>query len=324
MTRPRICAALLLVLTAASLLLGGGMGCEPQLEGVDFRPANLPFIPGDKNSPLDWYMAFDGKKPPGNAWAALPYPVKAPFGIEARMGVFLDAALLASAGAEACIGFRRSDLGDDYRLCVAYQLAPVKTLVFSNLDSLTADCVGATKAELDLDDDGVNVTARYRCPGAGSFTTLTTSPSRWSADEKWNAFTGAYALGPGAQLGFDAFRVSSSGEFSNDPEAEPAFYAFESLRMGIEAFYEIEDQADLFDAIDELETARANLLFGRSKLDPDFAGFRAADKLFAKSDKTHAKLLGTLLSGGAEKFQKSFPKLADMNACALEALDPGI
>src|SRR5262249_46773760 len=82
---PRAADASLLALVAAGLLFGGGLGCEPVLQGVTLRPAQL--------TPGDFYIAFTGKKPPGTGSLELPYPLTPAFGVAARMGVFSANAL---------------------------------------------------------------------------------------------------------------------------------------------------------------------------------------------------------------------------------------
>lgn len=312
---------LLLLLASACLLFGGGVGCDPVLEGVDFRAGSVLSDPGDRTSPRDWFMAFGGKKAPGNGRAQLPYPVKAPFGVSARMGVFVAGALAASAGADGCIGFRHTASSDEYRLCVTYEV-PANVRVFSNLDGTTADCAGASRVELDLDDDGVNVTASYRCSGSGSFSPLTSVASLWGATEKWNAFVSAAGLVKGGQVAFDDFRLDTAGPFSGDDEAEIAWETFSAFALGVEAFILIENEEFDLATLDAADAA-AKLQFARENLNPGFAESSDADKLLDKAEGSHTKLLEGLLLGIATKYPKGFVKAADIDADALEALGPG-
>ena len=213
------------------------------LQGVDFRATSRLSDPSNRFSPRDWYMAFNGKKAPGNGSAQLPFALTTdtePFGVSARMGVFDEDALSASAGAEGCIGLRDTESADEHRLCVTHQTAPANLEVA--FGAATADCAGATRAELRLEDDGVNVTARYRCASNVPFSVLDTVASLWADDEKWNAFVSAEGVAKGGQVAFDDFLVETDGPFSADDEAEIAFFTFEALRLGMEAFYDIEDE----------------------------------------------------------------------------------
>ena len=174
------------------------------LQGVDFRATSRLTDPNNRFSPRDWYMAFNGKKAPGNGSAQLPYALLAPFGVSARMGVFVEDALAASANAEGCIGLRDTESADAHRLCVTYETGPANLRVA--FGAATADCAGATRAELRLEDDGVNVTARYRCASNVAFSVLDTVASLSADDEKWNAFVSAEGVAKGGQVAFDDFR----------------------------------------------------------------------------------------------------------------------
>jgi hypothetical protein len=315
--RPRPHCVLLLF-AGAALFFGGGVGCSPVLEGVNFRAGNVLTDPTD---PRDWFMAFNGKKAPGNGRAQLPYAVQAPFGVSARMGVFVEDLLLGSADAEGCIGFRDTGSSEEYRLCVTYQV-PANVHVFSNLDGETADCADATRAELDLDDDGVNVVARFRCPGDVAYQELATAPSLWGMAEKWNAFVSAEGLRKGGQVAFDDFRIDSPPLLPGSDPASIAFQTFDAFRLGMEAFYEIEGE-DFDDATVDAGDAYFKLVFAVANLSPAFAEASDADKLLSKAASSHAKLYDALLGGGVAKYQKGFAKTAAADANALEALAPG-
>jgi hypothetical protein len=319
MGRAKLRDALLLSLAGAALFFGGGVGCDPVLEGVTFRPASVLSDPNDRFSPRDWYMVFAGKKAPGSGRAQLPYPLSAPFGIEARMGVFSESALAASAGAEGCIGLRDSGSSDEFRLCTRYEVEPVpKLVIFSNLDANTGECFPpVTRAELRLQDDGTTVTARYRCGPPAPFSVLASTPSLWTDTERWNAFVSATGLGKGGEVAFDDFEVESTGLFSSDDEAEIARATFDALRLGWEAFYAVEEgDPTLAGAL--AGEAEGNIHFAEQHIDPGFAASSGAGKLLAKAASAHAKL-----QAGAEKFQKGFPKAAAIDADALEAIGTG-
>lgn len=323
MSRTKLRDALLLSLAAASLFFGGGIGCDPELDGVDFRPAYVYEIPGDKNSPKDWYMRFGGKKEPGNAWAALAYPLLPPFRATARFGVFMPEALAASEDAEGCIGFREHDFSDEFRLCLSYQI-PTNVHIYSTLDGNTADCIGADKAELQLEETGANVIARYRCPGAMDFTQLTSVASRYNAGERWFNFTGAYNLMKGGEVGFDDFRVTSNGQFGVGAEAETAWYTFRGFNFALEAFYELEAEDQLGaqgfgeDAFDEFSNAVVYF-------ENDLATFSsAAEKLWFKGGKGFLKSSQGLFSEKPDKYFKGAPKFLDAFACSLYEMEPDL
>ena len=322
MSRTKLRDALLLCLVAAGLLFGGGIGCDPELDGVDFRPSYVYEIPGDKNSPKDWYMRFGGKTEPGNAWAVLEYPMLPPYSATARFGVFDPDALAASEDAEGCIGFREHDFTDEFRLCVSYQI-PTNVHIYSyNLDGNTADCIGASKAEIQLEETGANVIARYRCPGEMNFTQLSSVASRYNAGERWFNLTGAYNLRKGGEVGFDDFRVFSAGPFAMTPEAETAWYTFQGWGSALEAFYWLEagDQLDAQDAATDafglFENAFVNF-------DDDLVNFSSdAEKLWFKGAKGFLKSGDALFSEKPDKYFKGAPKFLDAFACSLFEMEP--
>ena len=298
----------LLLGAAACLLFGGGVGCDPELAGVDFRATSVLSDPNDRFSPRDWYMAFNGKKAPGNGSAELPYELTPPFGVSARMGVFVQDSVADSLGSEGCIGLRNTGAAEQVRLCVRQD--PGVLVIDTSLDSSSATCPGATRAELDLDDDGMNVVARYRCPGL-AFVPLTSAASDFDAGEEWNAFVAAEGLVKGGQVAFDDFRV-----VSEDPSAAPgsaadiAFQTFEAFRLGVEAVYSIEDE----------EPGEAGGFAGEASGKLGFAAANssnpAAQKLLGKAASSLEKLL---LS--TAKYQKGFVKVAGVIASALSTLD---
>jgi hypothetical protein len=315
--RPRSDPLLLLV-AGALLFFGGGFGCEPVLEGVDFRATSQPSVPGDRSSPPNWYMAFGGKKAPGDGDAQIPFALVPPYGIAARMGVFAEGALAASVGAEGCIGLRDTGSADEHRLCVTYEKGPTNAHV--TFGGASADCPGVARAWLDLDvgADGTSIVARYRCADIGVFTNLDTVPSLWAEGERWNAFVSASALVKGAQVGFDELHLATGDPFSGDAEAFIAFTAFEAFVLGIEAVYDIED-GDFASAANKAGEAEGKMSYCAANLSPAFAAVSDADKLLAKAASGHVKLF----AGSAAKYVKSFAKVAGTDADALGALEPG-
>jgi hypothetical protein len=308
---------LLLALAGGLLLFGGGVGCDPVLDGVDLRAASRPSIPGNRASPPDGYMAFAGKKAPGDGHAQLPFALMPPFGVAARMGVFDEGALAASVGAEGCIGLRDTGSADEHRLCVRHE-DPANLHV--RFGGAAAECPGALRAALDLDvdEDGASLVARYRCASSGPFTVLATVDSLWAEGERWNAFVSASGLAKGAQVAFDDFHLEAGEPFSADAEAFIAFTAFQAFVLGIEAVYDVED--GLFgSAANKAGEAAAKMEYCAANLSGAFAAASDADKLLAKAAAGHAKLL----AGAASKYAKSFVKVAGADAAALDALEPG-
>ena len=311
-----------LLLAGAAVLFGGGFGCTPDVRGVDFRAASVLSIPGDESSPLDWYAAFSGKALPGTAIAGLPYAVKAPFEVSARVGVFLPDVRHASQDGRACIGFADRASSDDFRVCI--RVYPLRLRVFSNLDGVYpnlagtfADCLDDSHVELDLRDDGTTVTASYRCNPGDELSTLLTAASKWEADEQWDPFVSVSNLAPGGQLGLDDLGIDTlEPALDADPEERAAFETLEALQRGLAAFYAIEAE-ELGAAQVAADAAVVSILAAEARNTPD------ADKLVAKAASTHAKLAETLAAGGAAKFQKAFWKLAGLDANALEALALG-
>lgn len=321
MGRTKLRDALLLSLAAASLFFGGGIGCDPELDGVDFRPSYVFEIPGDKNSPKDWYMRFGGKKEPGNAWAALAYPLLPPFSATARFGVFDPDALTASEDAEGCIGFREHDFSDEFRLCLSYQI-PTNVHIYSTLDGNTADCIGADKAELQLEETGANVIARYRCPGEMDFTQLSSVASRYDAGERWFNFTGAYNLMKGGEVGFDDFRLTGNGPFNGSVEAQTAWDTFRGWNFALEAFYQLEED-DVNGAQVAAEAAFVPLESAFESFDMDLVNFSSsAEKLWFKGAKGFIKSGDALFTEKPDKYFKGAPKFLDAFACSLFEMEP--
>jgi hypothetical protein len=339
--RPRP-ESLLLALVGTALFFGGGFGCVPDARGADFRPASVLSVPGNETSPLDWYMAFTGKGAPGTVAAALPYALKAPFGVSARLGVFVPEARHASQDARGCIGFADRASSEDFRICI--RVFPLRLRIFSNLDGaypnfngVFADCLPASHVELQLADDGATVTASYRCDPADTFATLLTAASRWRPSEKWDPFVSATGLAKGAQIGLDNLLITSTDpgiEADPDPEAVTAFQTLTAFQRGLDSFYALESDAPdrVTVAAGIAGLAHDSLLAAQLSLVPAFGQTSGADKLLAKSESTQLRLLETLEAGAtgetpeanaAEKFQKGFLKLPGLEANALEALATG-
>ena len=325
--RPRT-ERLLLALVGAALFCGGGFGCLPDARGVDFRAASVPSIPGDETSPPDWYMAFSGKLTPGTVTADLPYAVKAPFTISARLGVFVPEVRHASQDARGCIGFADRASPDDFRVCI--RVFPLRLRIFSNLDGtypnfngVFADCLPASHVELRLIDDGTTVTAQYRCDPGDAFSTLLTAASRWRPSEQWDPFMSASNLAKGSQIGLDDLRITSTDPgMGADPEAITAFQTLTAFQLSLDSFYALEAGDDAGATL-AAGLAHDAILAAEQGLDPVFGRSSGADKLIGKAESTQLKLLDTLEAGATEKFQKGFLKLPGIQANALEALAPG-
>lgn len=259
--------------------------------------------PSDRSSPRDWYVAFSGKKAPGNGRAQLPYPLSPPFGIEARMGVFTERALAASDGAEGCIGLDDTESSDELRLCIGYDEAANKVVIAFGAED--AECPDASRAALRLSDDGMNVTASYRCADAGPFIELDTVASLWEAGERWNAFVSAAGLVKGGEVAFDDFVVTSEVPLlSSATDA-----TFEAFQLAIEGAYEIEGENF------NTAFALASEAEGKIQFAANASAGSGAGKLLAKAASSHGKLLAS-----ETKYIKSLVKTAGLDASALEAL----
>jgi hypothetical protein len=313
----------LLLLSAACLLFGGGVGCDPQLDGVEFRPAYVFEIPGDRNSPKDWYMRFGGRSEPGDGWAVLPYPVLPPYGATARLGVFLPDASTASEGAEGCIGFREKDLSDEFGLCVRYYLGPARLGIYTyGISSETGLCLG-TRADLDLQDNGTNLVLRYRCEGDVNFTELDTVASRHDEGERWFFLAGAYGVMKGGEVGFDDLRLASNGPFAITPEGEAAWYTFVAFDDSLDAFYELED-GDLSGGADQWEAASGLLASVGQLFDGEAVDFGDSDafKLWVKGGKGFVKSASGFSSEKPDRYFKLSPKFLDAFACSISEMEP--
>ena len=241
MPRPPRLDAVLLLLLGASLLLGGGLGCEPALEGTTLRVSSFEGL---------YYAGITGRREPGNGWAVLEYPVKANPGptnavaasIEATVGVLNPRFLEASAGGEGCVALREKTPGADFRICASYEIAPPNLRIFSTLSGEEADCPGATRALLRVADDGADVSVLYTCPGAEDPVELESVPTQLDGGERWFLAFGAEGLAKGAEIGFADLRYTSAGPFDDaadmDRTDDVVFDAFNALRLGIEAYHD--------------------------------------------------------------------------------------
>jgi hypothetical protein len=307
MPRPRSLEGALLVILAAGLFFGGGLGCEPDLEGTQLRVTSFEGLR---------YAAFQGKKAPGNGWAVLEYPIVPPASIDAMVGIFNPRAFAASEDAEGCVGLRRNTGTPDFRICATYQLSPTNLLVWSTLSGTTANCPGATGARLRLLDDGDDVSAFYTCPG-GMETLLDDVPSQWDVGQKWFQVFGGYNLGKGAEVGFARLRYTSDGPFEATPDGDIAFASYEWFRLGIEAFHEFDD-GDFGGGITFAGQARNELIFATTQT-INLGAFPDTDveKDLIKADKSYFKTFDKLFPDKFDGYFKSFPKIADIVACAI-------
>jgi hypothetical protein len=323
MTSPRIARlrdALLLAVAASLLLFGGGVGCDPELDGVKIRPSSIPLIPGDKKGPQDWYLAFQGKKPPGNAWLALPHPLVPPYGAEFRVGVFDDDALQESQNAFGCLGFRRDNLAEDYQICARYEITPsIGVRVSWSFDGSNAFCAGDTRVRLALADDGADVTGSYQCPGDAEMT-LGTVATPYDTGERWFSYTSAYNLMKGGEVGFDDYHVDTFGALNSSNEALTAQSVFDGWRLGLQAFYDLEAQ-DLSSAQGNAQDGFFELLDAFEDIDDGISVFdRDTEKFLIKGGKGYLKAGSALLDGKESKYLKSYPKLSEPVACGLERM----
>lgn len=307
MTRPRGLEALLLVLVAASVFLGGGIGCVPDLDGVSLRGSTF-----DDES----YVAFYGKKAPGNGWAVLRYPIVPTAEIRATVGVVNPRYLQASIGAEGCVGIQQSTLAYNWQLCATYLSGPT-TRISSSLSGDTFDCPTATGALLRLADDGDDVSALYTCPG-GIETELESVPSQWNVGEKWFLTFGGYGLGKGAEVGYRGLHYVSDGPFEASVDGNIAFANFDALRHGMEAFY-LFDANDFGGGITEAFTAGGALQFALDTT-RDQGAFPDTDveKDLSKAYKSYVKTVDKLFPDKFSGYLKAFPKIAEEEACALD------
>jgi hypothetical protein len=320
MTRTRGTDVLLLLVAAGLLLFGGGFGCDPILDGVKIRPSGIPLIPGDKKGPQDYYLAFQGKKAPGNGWLVLPHPLVAPYGARVRFGIFDPDALQDSVDAQGCLGFRRYDNVESYQICATYEINPnIGIRVSSSFDLTTAFCLGATKVRLAAEDDGDDVTLNYECPGDAEMM-LTTAVTPYDVGERWYSYTGAYNLMKKAEIGFDDYLIDTAGAFNGSDEAITAQAVFDGWRLGLQAFYDLE-QGNLSSAQTNASSGFSSLAGAYSDIENGFSIFdRDAEKLLLKGGKTYFKATDALFGGKESKYTKSYPKISDPLACALEEM----
>jgi hypothetical protein len=307
MIRPRGTDVALLLLAAACLLFGGGLGCKPELEGTQLKVSSFDDLR---------YVAFYGKKPPGNGWAVLEYPIVPTASIEANVGVVNSRYFQASAGAEGCVGIRQNTLAFDWRICATYQLGPTNVHISSTLGNATANCPLVTGALLRVVDNGTTVSAFYTCPG-GSETLLDDVDSEWDPGEKWFQLFGGYNLGKGAEVGFSRLRYTSQGPFEDSTDGDIAFANYEAFRLGVDGFNFLAG-GDFGGGLGCALQARSQLI-SATTLTINAGAFPDTDvgKRLIKADKTYFKTVDKLFPDRFDGYFKSFPKVADSLACAL-------
>lgn len=313
MTRPNRLDGALLLLAAACLFLGGGFGCEEDNDGVSFRAAE---IMGDR------YYGITGKKEPGAGSLRFPYELDPPISFELRGGVFDLDLVGASANSTGFVRLEREDLLESYELRARYELTPsVGIRLSSNLNATEVFCTSQTRVRMRIQDDAMNATLSYDC-GAG-WLQLTSVASHFTGGEKWFARVGVRDLMKGGQYAFDDYQLDSSAPTSPTPERQVAFSTFDHFRFGLRAYYELED-GDLAGAQNQAGIALGALSAARNLVESGVADFpdSGAEKLLLKLDKSYFKLYQGLFDGKDDKYLKSYPKLADIDACAAEEMLP--
>jgi hypothetical protein len=316
MTRARGLDFALLLLAAACLLFGGGLGCEEDADGVKFKMDEFNGVQ---------YMGINGKKPPGEGSLRLPYNMEPPYFGKVSLGIINTDLIQQTQNAVGYAQLERSDLAESIRAEIRYELTPsIGVRISSNLSLDTAFCAGASQALVRIDDDGTDAMVRYQCPGATSWSDLVTDSSLYDADEDWYFRVGGFGIDKKGQIGFYNYRFGSGAPVSPTPERAATFATFEMLRFGLKADYHLLDN-ELIDAQDDGNSAFSNLITARSLTDPDFGTANFGDtkvpKDLIKIDKGFFKIYQAKFDGKEQSYVKKWPKLADQIACALDDMD---
>jgi hypothetical protein len=301
MIRPRGTDVALLLLAAACLLFGGGLGCEEDADGVSFRAAQ---IEGER------YFGITGKKEPGEGSLRFPYPLDPPFYGKVNIGVFNPRVLEQTVGSVGYGQLERVDLGERYRMEVRYEITPAIGLRFtSNLDANDAFCPDVTRAFMRIDDNATTAQLRYKCDEADPWSTLTTAGSLYTGGELWYWRVGAFGLGKKDQIGFNHYRVESAPPTAPSPERAAGFATFDFFRYGLRAFRHIED-GETLDAQADANTALGALIAAKSLIQSGTADFSgtSVERNLIKADKTFFKSYTSLQDGRTEPYLKSFQK----------------
>jgi hypothetical protein len=153
-------------------------------------------------------------------------------------------------------------------------------------------------------------------------TELESVASEWDAGEKWRLAFGGYNLGKGAEVGFSRLRYASEGPFEATLDGQIAFATFDALRFGMDAYYEFEDD-DFGGGITQASTARGALVFATTQTrDQDAFPDTNVLKYLSKADKGYFKLVDKLFPDKFGGYFKTFPKVAEGEACAMEGMFP--
>jgi hypothetical protein len=308
--RPRL-ETILLALIAACVLFGGGLGCEPELDGTKFKIASY----GDVR-----YAAFYGSGELGNGWARLPYPYVPTASISATVGVVNPSYAEESDDAEGCLFLEQFNTLTYFQLCVTYLLASTEILISSNLSGDTATC-NATGALVRLVDTGGNVEAYYTCPG-GMETQLESVSSQWNAGERWNMAFGGYNLRRGAEVGYVDLRYQSNGPFEASVEGNIAYDSFRAFSSGIEAskYFLAGNFGNGF--VQALGSSSFSQNAFMAIDDTDLFPDSGVEKFLTKAYKSNFKLSQGLTPDRYSGYPKKFQKLAETLACAMEEEEP--
>lgn len=279
----RLVACLLLV--AVSL---GTSGCIRGLfykNGARSRLFAEPTIPGDRKSPKDYYVTFQGTKRQGDgaAFEILPYFIySGAFTIEWVVGIF--DALLAdeSDGAIGCLElFEYDDFGNPdvtWDLCGRYVGGSYQLFNSENADQLVYPSTLRVEARVVF--DGVNLSYEARPAGAPTWDVVTSFP--FAPTMPLLPSLGAAQLGKGGVVNFDSFAWTDTMPTDTTTLGAFGWHLQEAFKFEADAFRALDGPSpDFTTAATNLSSASGQLsmAFGLAGFDPKVA------RLVVKADR---------------------------------------
>jgi len=315
----RLVACLLLV--AVSL---GASGCIRGLfykNGARSRLFAEPTIPGDRKSPKDYYVGFQGTKRQGGgtAFEILPYFIYGgAFTIEWVVGVFDALFAEESDGAIGCLElFEYDDFGNPdatWDLCGRYTAGGYQLFNSENSDQLVYPSTLRVEARVVF--DGLNLSYEARPTGAVTWDVVTSFP--FAPTMPLLPSLGGTELGKGGVVNFDSFAWTDTMPTDTTTLGAFGWHLQEAFKLEAEAFRALDGPSpDFSSAATNLSSASGQLsmAFGLAGFDPkvarlvvkgDRAVIRAGEEAQDQDQMGTVKNLQKAIRFQGQAFQRAF------------------
>jgi hypothetical protein len=226
--------------------------------GFDYRP----LIPGDRNSPRDWFFRLQGQREGGRTIAIAPFSIaQGPFWFEGEGGISDPALIAQSSDSYSCFEiFEDGHFGDvaySFAFCGRYVSGGYQVFNSENADNRFYP--GVYVLQFRIEYDGADLSYLTRPVGAQTWDTVTTVPL--SYDTRMIPSMGAIGMHKGGV--YDVLDLKWSTTPPVDPTAEERYgwHVQEAYRFDLSALERIENSdfgganADLGSARDQLVQA---------------------------------------------------------------------